>query len=57
MNTIVLLAQRYWPLATPRNAKRQAIKLIRARQYLRNRGIDAMAVNSQFKYTSAPEVL
>lgn len=57
MNTIVLMAQRYWPLAPSRQAKRQAIKLIRARQYLQHRGIDAMAVNSQFKYNPAPEVL
>lgn len=56
LSTITLLA-RHWPLATARQAKRQAIKLIRAKQYLQHRGIESTAVGSRFEYSSAPTVL
>lgn len=55
-NTIVLLS-RHWPLATPRQAKRQAVRLIRARDYLRTRNIEACRVKSEFEYSSGPKVL
>ena len=55
--TTVSLVARHWPLATKSQAKRQAIRLIRARQYLRQRGIEAAAVGSTFSYSSAPQVL
>lgn len=55
-NTIVMLAK-HWPLATPRQAKRQAVRLIRARDYLRSRNIEACAVKSAFEYSQGPKVL
>lgn len=56
LTTIAIIA-RHWPLAEARQAKRQAIKLIRARHYLQRRGIEACAVGSRFAYSSAPKVL
>lgn len=53
----LMILARNWPLASERQAKRQAVRLIRARQYLRQRGIEAHAVNSSFAYKSAPQVL
>lgn len=55
-NTIVMLAK-HWPLAEPRAAKRQAIRLIRARDYLRTRNIEACRVKSEFEYSQGPKVL
>lgn len=57
MNHISLIASRYWPLANTRQAKRQAIRLIRAKRYLDQRGIAACALHSSFKYQSTPTVL
>lgn len=54
---MTLLPTRYWPLATTRQAKKQAVRLLRAKRYLRDRGIDAMALNSEFKYDQKPKVL
>lgn len=51
------LPTQYWPLATARQAKRQAVRLLRAKRYLRERNIDAMALNSEFKYDASPKVL
>lgn len=56
MNTIITVAK-FWPLAPTRQARRQAIRLIRAKQYLTQRGIAAHVPNSGFKYSSAPQVL
>lgn len=56
-HTIEAIAQRNWPLATRRAARKQAFRLIRAKQYLNHRGINAVAINSEFKYQSAPQVL
>lgn len=56
LSTITILA-RHWPLASTRQAKRQAIKLIRARDYLDSRGIVVTAVNSGFVYSAKPTVL
>ena len=53
----VYLPVQYWPLATPRQAKKQAVRLLRAKQYLRERNIEACAINSEFKYSQAPGVL
>lgn len=47
----------YWPLAGARQAKKQGIKLLRAKRYLRERNIDAMALNSEFKYDASPKAL
>jgi hypothetical protein len=55
-NTIYTLS-RYWPLATNRQARRQAVRLVRAKRYLQDRGIAAHAVGSKFEYTSGPKVL
>jgi hypothetical protein len=55
-NTIILLS-RYWPLATEKQARRQAVKLIRAKQYLRDRGIASHEVGSKFEYVQGPKVL
>ena len=54
---ITLLAQRNWPLAGTKQARRQAVRLIRAKRYLDRRGIAAMAINSEFKYSAQPTVL
>lgn len=47
----------YWPLATTRQRRVQAARLIRAKRYLQERGISATALNSTFKYSPAPQVL
>lgn len=57
MHTIVNTIARNWPLATSRQAKRQAVRLIRAKQYLDRRGIAAHVPNSTFTYSTAPTVL
>ena len=54
---ITLLAQRNWPLAGQKQARRQAVRLIRAKRYLDRRGIAATAINSEFKYSAQPTVL
>lgn len=56
LHTINTIAK-HWPLASRRQAKRQAIRLIRAKQYLDRRGIAATAINSDFKYNPVPTVL
>lgn len=56
-STIDSIAQRNWPLATTKQARRQAIRLLRAKRYLTTRGIAAHVVGSQFEYKSAPVVL
>lgn len=48
---------RHWPLASLRQARRQAVRLMRAQRYLRERGIAAHMVGSTFEYRSAPKVL
>lgn len=57
MHTTISSIARHWPLASRHQAKRQAIRLIRAKRYLTERGIAAHTVNSEFKYQSAPKVL
>ena len=47
----------YWPLATESQQQAQAAKLEAAKAYLNERGINAAALNSTFKYSSAPKVL
>lgn len=47
----------HWPLAPDRQAKKQGIRLLRAKKYLHERRIEACAVNSTFKYDPNPKVL
>ena len=54
---MIHLPVHHWPLATPRQAKKQAVRLLRAKKYLRERNIEACAVNSEFKYDQNPKVL
>lgn len=53
----VAMLARHWPLTSDHAARRQAVRLIRARRYLRERGIEAHAIGSKFAYRSAPQVL
>jgi len=53
----MILIPNHWPLATERAAKKQGIRLLRAKKYLIQRGIAACAVDSTFKYSAAPKVL
>ena len=57
MHTTISSIARHWPLASRHQAKRQAIRLIRAKRYLTTRGIAAHVVGSQFEYKSSPQVL
>jgi hypothetical protein len=57
MKNMIILMSRYWPLATEKQARRQAVRLIRAKRYLKSRGISAHEVGSKFEYTSGPKVL
>lgn len=57
MHTTISTIAKHWPLASRRQAKRQAVRLLRAKQYLTQRGIAAHVPNSEFKYISAPQVL
>lgn len=50
---IVALAARHYPLAERAAARRQAIRLIRAKRYLRSRNIDASQPGNDFKYVPA----
>ncbi len=43
----------YFSLASSRIARRQAARLIRAKHYLQQRGIDALEVGSKFHYERA----
>jgi hypothetical protein len=43
-------AKRFFPLAQRRQAIRQAVKLVRAKQYLANEGISVIAPGSKFQY-------
>ncbi len=54
---IATIAERNWPLATRKQARRQAVRLIRAKRYLEDRGIAAHVVGSTFEYNPAPAVL
>lgn len=55
-NQVALLAQ-HWPLAPDRQARVQAVRLIRARRYLRKQNIEAWRVKSAFDYSPAPKIL
>lgn len=41
---------RYWPHADRKSAIRQAIRLAAAKEYLEQKGISAIKLNSTFKY-------
>lgn len=57
MHTTISTIAKHWPLASRRQAKRQAVRLFRAKQYLDRRGIAAHVPNSTFVYSLAPQVL
>lgn len=57
INLTLALLSKHWPLASERQARRQAVRLLRARRYLTERGIAAHMVGSTFEYRSAPRVL
>ena len=48
---------KFWPLAGTRQRRIQAIRLLKARQYLQSRGIAANVVGSTFEYSQSPKVL
>ena len=48
---------RYFSLAAPTVARRQAKKVLRARIYLAERGLSATARNSTFQYARATSAL
>jgi hypothetical protein len=57
MRATVKVLSSYWPLASRKQAIRQAIRLVRAKRYLERRGIEASSVGSTFEYSSSPTVL
>ena len=44
------IAAKHWPEAPKHRGKRQAVRLIRAKAYLKARGIEAFASKSTFEY-------
>lgn len=57
MRNMIILMSRYWPLATEKQARRQAVRLLRAKRYLKSRGIAAHEVGSTFEYKSGASCL
>lgn len=46
-----------WSLAEPKQARKQAVSLLRAKKYLNQRGLSAHKVDSDFAYSAGPTVL
>lgn len=46
-----------WPLAEPKQARKQAISLLKAKLYLDQRGLLAHKVGSKFEYNAGPTIL
>lgn len=55
--TLINITAKNWPLATERQAKRQAVRLLKAHRYLKRREIAACEVGSKFEYSQGPKVL
>lgn len=49
----IKLESKHFPLASPRSALRQGARLLRAKEYLKGRGIEAITMGSQFHYERA----
>ena len=43
-------ASKYYPNTTPSVARKLAVRLLKAKAYMRQRGIDAVEVGSKFEY-------
>lgn len=54
---LITVVAKNWPLATERQAKRQAVRLLKAHRYLKLKGIAACEVGSKFEYSQGPKVL
>lgn len=47
------LAARAFPMADPKVARKQGVKLLRAKHYLHDRGICAVTIGNKFEYSRA----
>lgn len=57
MHKQVTEVAKYWPDATRKTGRKQALKLLKAKRYLIQRGLMAHKVGSKFEYNAGPTVL